>query len=182
MQASNTMPKSGWRYRLGMTLFFGAFPIFFAAPILVPMLGLSTAESVALIGGILMAVEVLWFISIPLLGKKGFNDVKKRAFGSLSFVSKPASKLRHTMGVWLLLGTILLSVLLNLALMILDLVVADPAITLSLMGMSQNQMTVLFSGLQAISTLGVIIGVLMLGSDFWERLRHAFVWQPPKEA
>ena len=184
MQPSAThgkSPQSGWRYRFGLVLFFGAFPIFFATPVVIPLLGLSAAESAALMGGILLAVEVLWLASIPLLGKKGFSEVKKRAFGWLSFLSRPVNKTRHVFGVWLLLGSILLDVILNLSLIIRNLFVEDPAAALTVLGMSQSQVSALLSGLQAVTTLGVIAGILILGSEFWERLRNAFVWQPPRE-
>ena len=72
-QANPESSNKSWRYRLGLVLFFGAFPIFFATPVVVPMLGLSAGESAALIGGILLAIEVLWIASIPLLGKEGFQ-------------------------------------------------------------------------------------------------------------
>lgn len=173
--------QSGWRYRLGLILFFGAFPVFFATPVVIPLMGLSVGESAAMIGGILLAVEVLWLASIPLLGKKGFNEVKKRAFGWLSFLSKPVNKTRHVVGIWLLLGSILLDVIVNLSLIVGDLFVEEPTVALTVAGMSQSQVVAIVSVLQAATTLGVIAGIFILGSEFWERLRNAFIWQPPRE-
>ena len=169
--------NTSWKYRLGLVLFFGAFPIFIAAPIVIPMLGLSTAKSAALIGGVLLAVEVLWFASIPLLGKDGFNAVKQRAFGWLKLPSGPISRARHRFGVTLLLGSILLDVLLNSAIVLADLFVDTGGdLTSAFLGMSFEQQTTVYIATQILTTIGVIVAVLILGGDFWERLKKAFEW------
>lgn len=177
-ETTATSTPRGWRYRLGMILFFGAFPVFFATPIVIAQLNLSAAESAALIGGILLAVEVLWLVSIPLLGKKGFNEVKKRAFGWLSFLSEPVGRTRHLVGLWLLLGSLVVDVALNLSLILHDLLVDDATTTFTWLGLQQSQASPLITGLQAATTLGVIAGALILGAEFWERLRQAFKWRP----
>jgi len=171
--------EKGWRYRLGLLLFFGAFPIFFATPIVIPMLGLSTGESAALIGGILLAVEVLWFASIPLLGKQGFNTVKQKAFGWIKFSSAPVTHARHRFGVFLLLGCILLDMLLNLAVVAADLFVetaVDP--NTLLLGMTFQQQATVYITSQILTTIGVLVAVFLLGDEFWERIRNAFTWHP----
>ena len=169
--------RTSWRYRLGLVLFFGAFPIFFATPVVIPMMGLSTAESAALIGGILLAVEVFWLASIPLLGKEGFEAVKQRAFGWLKLSSSPISRARHRFGVTLLLGSILFDVLLNSVIVLADLFVkTDGDLTPALMGMNFEQQTTVYIVTQILTTIGVIAAVLILGGDFWERLKKAFEW------
>jgi hypothetical protein len=141
------------------------------------MLGLSTAESAALIGGILLAVEVLWFASISLLGKEGFNTVKQRAFGWLKLSSGPISRARHRFGVTLLLGCILLDMLLNSAIVLADLFFkTDGDLTPMLLGMNFEQQTTVYIATQILTTIGVIAAVLILGGDFWERLKKAFEW------
>lgn len=177
-QANPESSNKSWRYRLGLVLFFGAFPIFFATPVVVPMLGLSAGESAALIGGILLAIEVLWFASIPLLGKEGFEAVKQRAFGWLKLSSNPISRARHRFGVALLFGSILLDVLINLAIVAVDIFVegaGDP--TSVLLGMTLKQQSAVYIGTQILTTVGIIAAVFILGSDFWERLKNAFQWQ-----
>ena len=76
-------PKSGWRVTLGTWMFTIPFVMFFGTPVVIPLLGLSAGQAVAAIGGILVAAEVIWFASIPLLGKQGFIAMKKKAFGFL---------------------------------------------------------------------------------------------------
>ena len=179
--SQNTKPgnsNTSWRYRLGMLLFFGAFPIFFATPVVIPMLGLSAGESAALIGGILLGVEVLWFASIPLLGKEGFNAVKQRAFGWIKLSSGPISQARHRFGVTLLLGSILLDIFLNFSIILADLFInTDGDLTPSLLGMNFEQQTTVYIAIQILTTIGVMAAVLILGGDFWERLKNAVQWQ-----
>jgi len=166
-----------WRYRLGLTLFFGAFPIFFATPVVIPMLGLSTGESAALIGGILLAVEVLWFASIPLLGKEGFKAVKQRAFGWFKLSSAPVSRVRHQFGVTLLFGSILLDVLLNLIMVGTDFLVKGADVpTKQLLGLSFSQQATVYITIQVLTTVGIVVALFVLGGDFWERLKKAFEW------
>ena len=184
MQDSNAHPanpgnaKTSWRYRLGLVLFFGAFPIFFATPIVIPMMGLSTGESAALIGGILLAVEVFWFASIPLLGKEGFVAVKQRAFGWLKLSSKPVSQARHRFGVTLLFGSILLDVMLNLLMVGTDFLAPGADVpTKQILGLSFSQQATVYISVQILTTIGMVVAVFILGSGFWERLKNAFQWQ-----
>ncbi len=169
--------NKNWRYRLGLTLFFGAFPIFFATPVVIPMLGLSTGESAALIGGILLAVEVLWLASIPFLGKEGFKVVKQRTFGWFKLSSAPVSRPRHQFGVTLLLGSILLDVLLNLIMVGTDFLVQGADVpTKQLLGLSFSQQATVYITIQALTTVGIVVALFVLGGDFWERLKKAFEW------
>ena len=184
MQTSSSHPTNpesankSWRYRLGLVLFFGAFPIFFATPVVIPMLGLSTGESAALIGGILLAVEVLWFASIPLLGKEGFETVKQRAFGWLKLSSDPISRARHRFGVTLLLGSILLDVLLNLIMVGTDFLAPETDVpTKQLLGLTFSEQATVYVSIQILTTVGIVAALFVLGADFWERLKTAFEWQ-----
>lgn len=173
--------KRGWRYRLGMVLFFGAFPIFFATPIVIPMLGFSAGESTALLGGILLAVEVLWIASIPLLGKEGFNEVKQRAFGWLKLPSGPISRTQHRLGMTLLIGSVLIDVLLSLVIVGVDLftdAAGEPGAMF--LGITFKQEGVVYTGTQILTTIGVLVAFFILGGDFWERIKSAFEWQPGK--
>ena len=175
---SSVQQNKTWRYRLGLTLFFGAFPIFFATPVVIPMLGLSAGESAALIGGILLAVEVLWFASIPLLGKEGFKAVKQRTFGWLKLSSSPVSQGRHRFGVTLLFASILLDVLLNLIMVGSDFLGPGTDVpTKQLLGLSFSQQATVYVTIQMLTTVGIVTALFILGGDFWERLKAAFEWQ-----
>ena len=168
--------NSNWKYRLGLVLFFGAFPIFIAAPVVIPMLGLSTAKSAALIGGVLLAVEVLWFASIPLLGKEGFEAVKQRAFGWLKLSSGPISQMRHRLGVTLLFGSIMFDVLLNLVMVGSDFLGQGADVPTKLLGLSFTHQTTVYITVQILTTVGMVAALFILGGDFWARLKKAFEW------
>ena len=143
------------------------------------MLGRSAGESAALIGGILLVIEVLWFASIPLLGKEGFEAVKDRAFGWLKLPSGPISRTRHRIGIALLLGSFALDILLNLIIIGTDLLVkaADAPSTL-IFGLTFAQQATVYIGVQVLTTLGVLAGAFVLDADFWGRLKQAFEWCP----
>jgi len=174
-----TQTARSWRYRLGMILFFGAFPIFFATPVVIPLLGLSAMESATLIGGILLVVELLWFASIPLLGKAGFKAVKERAFGWLKLTERPLSLARHRIGVLLLVGSLVLDLLLQILVMVQHFGAATAANqTPELLGLSFAVQSRLYIGLQLATATGVLVALILLGGGFWERLKRAFEWQP----
>jgi hypothetical protein len=178
-QANPERPNTGWRYRLGMFLFFGAFPVFFATPVIVPMLNLSAAESAALIGGILLAVEVFWFISIPLLGKEGFNKVKQRTFAWFKPSQKPVSRSQHRFAMVVLFASIVLDLLLNLITVASDLLNDSGDLAASqFLGLSISNQVAIYVGVQIFTTLGVIFSLMLLGSGFWGRLKTAFEWHP----
>ena len=103
--------------------------------------------------------------------------MKQRAFGWLKLSSSPISRARHRFGVTLLLGCILLDVLLNSAVVLADLFgKTDGDLTPVLLGMNFELQTTVYIATQILTTIGVIAAVLILGGDFWERLKKAFEW------
>ena len=132
--------QDGWRYRLGLFVFFGALPVPVIAPFVIPLLGLPTTETAALIGGVLVVAELLLVGSVPLLGKEGFQALKATVFGWLKLPDGPVSRRRHRFGVTLLIGSLLLDVALNLGIVLSAFVVTnaeDP--TLDFLGLDFDQ-------------------------------------------
>ncbi len=173
-------PKTGkgWRYTLGMALFVTPFPIFFATPVVIPLLGLSAAETGALIGGILLAVEVVWFASIPLLGKEGFMALKNKAFGWLKLKEGPISYTRHRLGVWLLVASVLTEVLLQGFTLFSSYKNAVAGVAKNTTtGISLADFNTLYLVVELLTTAGIVVSVFVLGAGFWERLKAAFEWQ-----
>lgn len=168
-----------WRYRLGTILFFGAFPVFFATPVVIPLLGLSAMESATLIGGILLVVELLWLASIPLLGKAGFKAVKEKAFGWMKLSDKPVGRGRHTAGVVLLVVSLVVDLLLQLVVMFQHFGAATATDqTPQLLGLAFSAQSDLYVWLQLATATGVLVSLFVLGGGFWERMKRAFEWQP----
>jgi hypothetical protein len=77
-------PPMSWRYRIGIWMFWAPVAMFFGATVLVPALGLSAVQTAGLAGAIMVLSHVVWFASIPLLGKAGFKSMKNRALGLLT--------------------------------------------------------------------------------------------------
>jgi hypothetical protein len=97
---SDTAPaRPGWRYQLGRLMFIVPIPLVVIVPVVVPMLGMSAGATAATIGGILVSTEVIWFASIPLLGKEGFKKLEHGLFARLKPTAKPVSQVRHRVGV-----------------------------------------------------------------------------------
>ena len=106
MSANKNPPPSsqpttpvGWRYKLGMALFVLPIISMVLTPIAIPLLGLSGTESASLIGGIFLGGELIWFGSLPFLGKEGFGRLKSQLFGIFRLTDKPISKSRHSWGL-----------------------------------------------------------------------------------
>jgi hypothetical protein len=151
------------------------FVMFFGAPIAIPLLGLSAAQSAAAIGGIVVAAEVIWFASIPLLGKQGFLAMKKKAFSILKLKAGPISQSRHKLGVtlfWIGLG----GQLLLHAVMIIAYAIVGAHPERILLGMTFEQQLAVYFSLLVAFVICFIAGVYALGADFADRFKHAFDW------
>ncbi len=70
--------KKTWRYRVGFFLFFICYPLFYLPPLVVPYLGFSAAYSMTIISVSMAVVCGVWLLSIPLLGREGFSELKSR--------------------------------------------------------------------------------------------------------
>lgn len=162
-------PKS-WRMVLGTWMFVIPFVMFLGAPLAIPILGLSASQGAATVGGIIVVAEVIWFASIPLLGKQGFLDMKTKAFAMLKLQTGPVSKSRHQAGSWLfcigLGGQLLLHALMIVAYALLG----DDADTLILGLNFSQQLAVYFTSL-ILLVIALVIGIYLLGADFAERCR-----------
>ena len=169
--------KKNWRIQIGTWMFYVPFAMILGAPVIIPLLGFSAPKAAALIGGIVIAGEVVWFASIPLLGKEGFKQMKSEAFGLLKPKSGPISKSRHQVGVWMFTIGILSQILLGIAVVSAYFMVGakDPSITV--IGLSFEQQAIVYSGIQISAILCVIVSVYVLGTDFWGRLNGSFEWQ-----
>ena len=173
-----TAAKQGWRYKLGLVLFITPFPIFFATPVIIPLLGLSAAQTGALIGGTLLAVEIVWFASIPLLGKAGFMALKNKAFGWLKLQEGPISYRRHVLGVWLLVGSILTELVLQgFALYASYINSGGDGVINTVAGLTAPEFNTVYLVIEVLTAAGILASLFILGGDFWERLKAAFVWQ-----
>jgi hypothetical protein len=151
------------------------FVMFFGAPVVIPFLGLTGPQAAAAIGGIVVAAEVIWFASIPLLGKDGFLAMKKKAFGFLKLQTGPISESRHSLGVklfWIgLCGQLSLH-----ALMIVGYAIVGAHPERIIFGLSFEQQLGVYFSLLILFVICLIAGVYALGAGFADRFKHAFDW------
>ena len=157
-------------------MFYIPFAMIFGAPVIIPLMGFSATQSAALIGGILVAGEVIWFASIPLLGKAGFKEMKNKAFSVLRLRSEPISRSRHRLGVGLLIISIAVEAILIIFMIGAHINLGPESASASLLGFDFQAQATFFIGLELATAAGIFASVYLLGAGFAERLKLAFQW------
>jgi len=178
-QPADRITGKNWRNTIGTWMFYVPFVMFFGAPVIIPLIGFSASQAAAIVGGIIVAAEVIWFASIPLLGKEGFKQMKSEAFSLLKLKSGPIGNARHQAGMWMFTIGILSQILLGMGVMVAYFLVGarDPGIPL--MGLSFEQQAIAYVVIQIASIACLVGSVYVLGADFWERLNRALEWRKP---
>ncbi len=171
--------RKNWRIQIGTWMFYVPFVMIFGAPVIIPLLGFSAPKAAAIIGGILIAGEVIWFASIPLLGKAGFKQMKTQAFSLLKPKSGPIRKSRHQVGVWMFTIGIISQISLGIVVVVAYFIVGAKDPSIAVMGLSFEQQAIVYSSIQLVAIVCVLFSVYVLGADFWERLSRVFKWQKP---
>jgi hypothetical protein len=169
--------KKTWRIQIGTWMFYVPFLMILGAPVIIPLLGFSATKAAAIVGGILIAGEVIWFASIPLLGKEGFKQMKSEAFSLLKPKSGPISQSRHKFGVWMFTVGALGQILLAMGVMVAYFMVGAGDPDIPVMGLSFEQQAIAYVVIQFAAIGCIMVSVYVLGADFWERLNGAFEWQ-----
>jgi len=172
--------STGWRYKLGLLLFIVPIIIFILTPVVIPMLDLSAVQTASVIGVVLLTGEIVWFASIPLLGKDGFNAIKQKMFGWLKLKDKPVSKKRHLCGIILLLSSILTDVLLQIFILSIYLFLEKGQEMI--FGITLDTLTNIHTIIQILTTLGILASLFILGGQFWEKIKQAFIWEEPDKS
>jgi hypothetical protein len=173
---TQTAAPAGWRYKLGMVMFILPILSFVAAPIVIPLLGLSGEESAALIGGILVGGELIWLASIPLLGKEGFKRVKDQMFSKLKLTDKPISKTRHSWGLGFIGSSLLFQGLVLIWIVFGFFYLGKGHLSESVGGATFAEEASVLTYALIISAVAFFAGVWLLGGRFVSRLSAALVW------
>ena len=152
--------KRDWRFYAGMT----ALALSVVMPLValfVPLLGLPTAQSVVL-AGVLVAggPEVLSIVAVGLLGRETFQyfaHLAKRVLRR-AFIDRPASRARYYIG----LAIILLSWI--------------PSYIYAYFPNAMpggNARIYILAGMD----LAFVASVILMGGEFWEKVRRIFVYE-----
>lgn len=147
----------GWRFYVGVAflscivLDWGLIPMASAA-------GWSTAQIASLTGGILIANKVVLVLAVAIMGKAGFNYLKQLLFGFFRKFAPPqqVSRSRYRLGLILFMVPILMTWI-------------APYVT----GLLRPGSVYGFLQEMALEVL-LLIGLFVLGGDFWDKLRALF--------
>jgi hypothetical protein len=150
---------AGWRFKLGVVLFLISLIGPLVALPVVTALGLSAAMTATVSGFILGGAEVLTIAAAAVMGKRGFAYLKGRIFGLLKQYGPPAEvgRGRYRIGLVLFFLPIVFGWVMPYA--------ADV-----IPGLEANLMTYAIIG-----DLLLLIGLFVLGGDFWDKLCALFI-------
>ena len=164
-----------WRYKFGLFMII-AGNLGIVGAVLLGFMGLGAAT----VGAIVVLGEVVRLASIVFLGKDGFTALKnKDVVFAKSTDPAPDGKTRHYAGITLLLA----NVVTNFVMMIyawdaFDAAAAEgPAATVWGLNIAQQGDLVFY--LFLIGELSFLIGIYVLGADWWGKFRRIFVWEEP---
>ena len=167
-----------WRYKLGLTLIIVGH-----LGILVGVLGGFVGLGAATVGALVVGGEVVALTSIVFLGKEGFKAIKSKAVASVKAgYTAPVGKTRHYIGIALLLTNAL-----TLYVMMIYAVQGFEAATVSgpapaVWGLDVEQQNSLVLWLFLIGEISFLIGIYVMGADWWGKFRNIFVWEAAEES
>ena len=150
---------AGWRFPTGVAVFV----LGFAAPLAIPLVtasGLTTGWKAAISGALAVGVpEVMMVVATAVMGKEGFAELKRRV-GSLFRRHGPPDEVgatRHRIGLAMFALPLLLALL-------------GPYLHDHLPGYDTRPMWWHVGG-----DVVFVTSLLVLGGDFWDKLRSLFV-------
>ena len=157
---STPVSASGWRLILGvMLLAFSLLGPFIAIPVL-SSLGLSSALFASLSGAVFVGAEVLLVAAVAVMGKSGYDYIKGRALALLRRCGPPAevSRTRYRIGLFFFIIPLVFGWIAPYA----------------------RDWIPLLEGREVWFALAgdmlLLLGLILLGGDFWDKLRALFVY------
>ena len=157
--------SSGWRRAVGITLFVLHITLPVIALIVVPILGLPSGASAAVIGlSVVGGPDVLLIVAIGVLGKDGVAELMGKLGSVIRRLTKwdAVTERRYRIGGWVLVTSLLL-----------------PTVILFFWNDSVKDI----DGqpgwaywLLLASTFGFIGAVMSMGAPFWLRVQALFTW------
>jgi hypothetical protein len=161
------MMEKNWKYYLGLGLLGLSFLPYIIVFGVMPFLSLSGPATLSLASTLLVLSELAFLAALALLGKPFIQMLKSQVGNwlkrpAICAAPKPIGKIRHRIGITLFAATLVLPTLLT------ELVLFFGLID------SIGQTNVLYWLI--VFDLSFITSLLILGGDFWERLKHLFEW------
>jgi len=152
-------PPSGWRFGMGMILFV----LGLICPVFIPLVtatDLPGKWKAAISGLLALGIpELLWMAAVAVLGKAGFDYLKRRFFSLFKKVAPPdvVSRTRYRFGLVMFLLPLLFGWLVPYAPHLIP-------------GYGVHRFA-----LNLVGDLLLISSLFVLGGDFWDKLRALFV-------
>ena len=165
--------QKNWKYYLGITLFVYCLLPYLFTFLVLPFLPISKVKAVSIATGVLISSEVSFLLSVALLGKPFVQLIKSkiktylfRKKGSADL--KPVGKIRHYVGITMLLVASTVPYFLT-------------EIALILGYVEKHGHTALI-GLLILGDALFITSFFVLGGEFWVRVNKLFEWPGKTEA
>lgn len=152
-------PVSGWRFGAGVAL----FALGFFCPVFVPLVtatDLPTQWKAILSGALALGIpEILWVAAVAVMGKAGFETLKKRLFGFLKKhgPAEQVSRTRYRIGLVMFLVPIVFAWVQPYAASVVE-EVAEFRVAIGIGG-----------------DVLLLVSLLVLGGEFWDKIRSLFV-------
>lgn len=159
--------KKDKKYYLGIALFVYSFLPYIFTFLVLPFLPVSEVKALTIATGLLISSEVSFLLSVVLLGKPFIQLIKSKIKGSIfrkkgDATLKPVGKLRHRVGIAMLLTAAIVPYFLTEMALVLGFVEKyghTPLVNLLVMG-----------------DLLFITSFFVLGGEFWTRVNALFQW------
>ena len=163
-----------WRYKVGLFLIVVG-NVGILAGVLLGFVGVgATTIGVLVVGG-----EIVSLASIVFLGKEGFKAIKNKVVVfARSTYTAPVGKARHYIGIALLLTNVVTTYLMMLYAWDAFEIAATEGPTAAVWGLDIEQQGSLVLWLFLIGEISFLVGIYVLGAEWWGRFRRIFVWEP----
>jgi hypothetical protein len=157
-QTVTAQPASGWRFKCGVALFTLMIVLALMIPVLA-LSGISPGRVAAITGAIFVGNKVLLILTIAVMGKSGFQQLKQSLGGYLPSLKSegPVTPARHFVGLVMFCLPILTAML-------------EPYIDTIWPGLRPN-----IWQLQLVGDVMLISSIFVLGGNFWGKVRALFV-------
>jgi hypothetical protein len=157
-QGAGGATSVGWRFKLGITLVALMFAIWLLIPLAASM-NATAGRIAAITGGIFIVNKVLLVLTVAVMGKAGFQQLKRYMFGYVSGLAPNAtvSPLRYRIGLVMFCLPLASGIL-------------EPYVDALFPGLRPNSWQ-----LQLLGDLMLVSSFFVLGANFWGKLRALFV-------
>ena len=162
-----------WRYKLGFTMI-----VVGNLGILLGMVMSAFGAGAGIVGGLVVGGELLSLASIIFLGKAGFKAIKSKFVGAVKAdYAKPVGKGRHTIGIALLWANMVAAyIFLVYGWASFDFLIAGN-LGFEFLGLNLTQQKTLALWIFFIGEISFLVGIYMLGAEWWGKFRGIFVWE-----